>query len=273
MTPLRGCILLVLVALLVAGCAPAPGTGAVWAVEEDNFAATQELEQKLTAVLPKLQFPGIGFGDVLQFFREVSKMNIHPRWEALRAANIDAKTQVNVMLTEVTVAKALRVILDDVGGVNPLDYVVSGGVLTISTRDDLSRSTVTRIYDVSDILASLQGMRVTSPVATPPCICGKKAGHPREPIAVKERPATHYERVEALAGAIRAGVAPMTWRGGDTGGMIGSIREFDGKLVIVQTLPAHRQVHRLLEALRERAPVIPPPSAPKPPAPTESPET
>ena len=101
--------------------------------------ANQGVRKALRQVLPKLEFSGIPFGDVVQFLRDVSNINIHVKWEALRAANIDKYTAVNVKLTQVTVEKALRTALDGVGGVNPLGFVVDEGVITISTKDDLSR--------------------------------------------------------------------------------------------------------------------------------------
>ncbi|KKL51489.1 hypothetical protein LCGC14_2294960 [marine sediment metagenome] len=190
----RHCTLCVIVALLVgaflSGCQEATpsSSGQVWTVEETASSADDAVEAALRQVLPKLDFGGIAFGDVIQFIRDVGHLNLHVKWEALRQVNIDQKTQVNVKLVQVSVAKALRVILDDVGGVNPLDYVVQEGVITISTADDLSRFTLTRIYDVSDLMGSGSG-----------------------------------QRAEALMTLIRSNVNPDTWRGGDASGTIGSV--------------------------------------------------
>ncbi|KKL87041.1 hypothetical protein LCGC14_1938690, partial [marine sediment metagenome] len=121
--------------------------------------ANRAVYKALRMVLPKLDFGGIAFGDVIQFVRDVSNVNIHVKWEALRQVNIDQKTQVNVKLVQVSVEKALRTILDDVGGVNPLGYVVDEGVISVSTKDDLSRQTVTRVYDIRDLIVRVPDFR------------------------------------------------------------------------------------------------------------------
>ncbi len=114
--------------------------------------ADAAVKRQLQKVLPKLHFPGLGFGDVVQFFRDVSSLSVHPNWPALRAANIDERSPVNVMLTDVTLDKALRVVLEDVGGATPLDYAVIDGRIVVSTRDDLAAGHTTRVYDVRDLV-------------------------------------------------------------------------------------------------------------------------
>ncbi|HAU36936.1 MAG TPA: hypothetical protein DCX07_04385, partial [Phycisphaerales bacterium] len=45
-----------------------------------------------------------------------------------------------------------KTVLEEVGGVNPLTFVVEDGKLTITTADDASRYVMTHVYDVRDIL-------------------------------------------------------------------------------------------------------------------------
>ena len=265
------CTLLLSCALAFsAGCAqPPPGGPVETVIKPDESRWTAEANAKLKKVLPKVQFAGIGFGDVIQFFRDATKLNIHPKWEALRAANIDQKTPVNVTLTDVTVGKALRTVLDDVGGVVALDYVIDEGVLTISTKDDLSRQTVTVVYNVADLAgawsltAAERGeirlllrevmLRDIGPTdrkvdeGTAPDLALAYRKRVDELAGVVHR-AFRRHAAEEFADLIRALVMPEIWRG--CGGMIGSIRIYRSSLVVTAPPATHRQVRWLLEALR-----------------------
>lgn len=83
-------------------------------------------------------------------------MSIYVKFNMLQQVSVDKKTPVNVELRNVTVEKALRTVLEDVGTVNPLGYVVDEGVVTISTKDDLATRTCTRVYSVQDIVAAIR---------------------------------------------------------------------------------------------------------------------
>ena len=266
--------IVVLVAACFAGCAQppvaTPGGDRITANMERSAEATARVEAELLKILPKVQFPGIGFGDVIQFFRDVSNLNIHPKWEALRAANIDEKTQVNVMLTNVSIESALRTVLDDVGGVNPLQFIIDDGIITISTKDDLSRQTLFRTYDVSDLagpwtMTPIERGRVRAMLRD---VMLKDVPATRKPNAGDFRAtlATHYDgRVNELAAVvhqafrryaaddfadlIRSHVEPEAWR--STGGMIATIRVYDKRLIVTATPPMHRRIEWLLTDLRQ----------------------
>ncbi|HET6428742.1 MAG TPA: VIT and VWA domain-containing protein [Phycisphaerae bacterium] len=109
---------------------------------------------KLGKPLPKITLSEIPFGDVIQFFRDVTGLSIHVKRRALQAYGVDEKTPVSVELAGVPAGKALRVILEDAGGVNPLGFIVDEGVVTISTRDDLSTLTTVRVYDIRDLASA-----------------------------------------------------------------------------------------------------------------------
>ena len=207
----------------VAGCQSPPGR--VWSVEELRGPADAATRSALQKNLPKVSFSGIGLADVISFLREVSGANIHVKWDTLSQASVDKKSEVNVQLSNVSVEKALRTILDDVGAVNPLAYAIDGGVVTISTRDDLSTRAVTRVYEVADLIGG----------------------------GVDEQACT-----DSLIDLIRRTVRPETWRGGDQAGTTGRVTAFQHKLVILQTPLAHERIALLLEALRERTPLASP---------------
>ena len=115
--------------------------------------ADRAARTKLRQVHRKIEFSGVPFEQVVEFIRDASSASIHVRWAALEAVGVNKDTPVNVKLADVTMQKALRTVLDDVGGINPLGYVVDDGVIVVTTAEDLDRRMVTRVYDVRDLTA------------------------------------------------------------------------------------------------------------------------
>ena len=120
---------------------------------EPNAIARHTLSRRL----PKLDFANVPLELVIQFMREVSGVSTYVNWRALQVASVDKTTEVNVHLMNVSLEKALRVILDDVSGAavgtpTQVDFVIHEGVIRITTREALSHRTYMRVYDVRDIL-------------------------------------------------------------------------------------------------------------------------
>ena len=229
------------------------GAGEVTESETDR-AVFRRLNQNLA----KLDFAGIDFKDVVQFLREVSNVSIHVKWAALEAVGIDQSTKVNVHLADVTLRKAIRTILEDVGGVNPLAFVVDEGVITISTKDDLSRQTVTRVYDIRDLIVSIPSftgpaisLTTTSggnnntgsngPFGGNNTTSGNNAGGNNE--------SSRTELITSILDLIRSTIDPTSWR--ESSGEIGSISELGGQIVVTQTAENQRSLLDLLSKLRE----------------------
>ncbi len=247
--------------------------GQVWLVDETYTPADKAVEARMNEIVPKMQFDGMAFEDVVQFLRKTGKVNIYVKWDALEQAGVTKNTKVSVDLTNVTFAKALRVILEKVGGVTPMGYLIDEGVVTISTGDDLSRYTFTRVYDVSDLIKP-------KPLDAMPPPFSREAVH--QPVRTSQGSTNSgsgsgpagwddddyddndddydyddlEERTDDLMNIIRTAVEPASWRGGECGGDIGSVRAFDGKLVITQTKPVHRRIVRLLSAMRGQTPTL-----------------
>ena len=193
-------------------------------IEERPSKAHAHTVAELSKRLPHAQFPGIGIGDAIQFFRDVMNVNIHAKWEALRAAQIDEKTPVNIRLQNVTLREAIDKTIQDVGGPNPWRWTISDGVITISTEDDIVRRTVYRVYDVSDLMAT----------------GGKQGRRPRD-----------------LVEAVAAGVGPPCNRFRS----LCRVFVIGGRLVAALPVTRHRDVDAILAALRE-GPMPPDPLVP-----------
>ena len=102
---------------------------------EINAALYAALAGKITVALD-----GIALADVFEYLQDTQSLNMDVRWTALQEVGIDQETTVDLELTDVSVDKILRTILEDVGEGTPLCYMVDEGVLTISTTEDIYSS-------------------------------------------------------------------------------------------------------------------------------------
>jgi len=199
---------------------------------------------KLMTRVAALDFVGTPFGDAIEFLRTVSGANIHVNWRALENSGIDETTEVKkIQLRDVTAEKALQVLLEEVDPpTDELGFVVDQGVVTISTKSDLDRKTVTRVYDIRDLIVQIQGF-----------------GGPRINIGqvgggglfgdTDNQGLSRRELIEQIITMIQETIDPESWRGEGLPGDIGSIQELNGQLLITQTLRAHYAVSELISQL------------------------
>jgi hypothetical protein len=120
---------------------------------------TRDQRQRFGQVVPQAgpAETSVSFGDAIERIRRGSGLNIVVNWPALQQFGITRDQEVSwLRLTNVTWRKVLELMLQQVsssvGGATQLDWAIDGGVLTISTRDDLSANVTTRVYDVGDLL-------------------------------------------------------------------------------------------------------------------------
>ena len=103
------------------------------------------------------------------------------------------------------------------GGDGP-GYGVEGGMIVISTRDDVSRMTLTRAYDL-------------------------RRWHWRERFDIG-RDVPDDEAQATLARLITDTIAPASWR--DNGSEYGSLYFFDNLMVVWQTWPNQQKLQRFM---------------------------
>ena len=275
-------------ATMLSGCAqqsrPAAQPGAVWTIEEAETAArgavTEEdrlIRKRMRLRVRELDVTGLKFKDVIGFLRDMGEVNIIVNWGALQAAGVDAATVVGeIKLANVTFEKALRTVLETVGaGITELQYVVDGGVITISTKEELEAQgrLVTRVYDVRDLIDEagsakwektlireliFEAIRRPVPKSAAPVPVGGQHGtladlyrqriaELAEAIAAELRNARAWDLMQA----IRSGIEPESWVANS--GTTGRMRELGGQLIIRHTTDAHRRIARLLYVLRREA--------------------
>ena len=189
-------------------------------ISRSEFAIRAQFQRRL----PELKFDGVPFGDVVDFLRDISGANIDVGWRGLEAAGFDRNAPVSMRVRDVTFERALRQICRQMsgGGQTPLGFTVDGDMIVISTIDDLTRCARARAYDVRDLLDS----------------AGSRTG-------ATTRPAR-----EELVALVMQNVAPDSWR--ENGGTLGSIKEYDGRLVVTTIDMYHFDIERLLDEIRNK---------------------
>lgn len=223
-------------------------------------------QRRLGETVPEVRFSAAPLRSALDDLRDKNQLNLHVNWPALTLAGVTPETPVSVDLKHVRLDKVLDLVLDEAGGTKTrLGYAVDEGVVTVSTQAELNRQTVTRVYNIRDLLA------VAPNFEAPPLELGAArsaayAMHRQEPrptlfpresdgsdepdAATEDRPSPKQRAaVDELIELITDAVQPGTWRG--HGGTVGSLRELNGQLIVTHTSQAQSQVGGLLGQLRQ----------------------
>lgn len=165
---------------------------------------------------------------------------IHVCWRALAAEQIDRERPVAIAAKGLTVEQALRRVLREAAGNGArLDFEAREDSIVVSTRDDLDRDCLTRVYPVRDLLhcaAAWRGRRESTMAPWSPT-----AG------CVDQRDPVGDEDQERLLAVIECCVKPDEW--GFSGGR-GEVRFFGPLMIVYASRTAHAELVSLLENVR-----------------------
>ena len=190
--------------------------------------------RKLLAVIPKVDFVNLEVKDVVDFMRNAAHFDIHVLWAALQAASIDPKQPVNLQLTNVSVRQLLDIVCRDMSANIEWAWIIDDGLVRISSRDELAKTPVTRIYRLEDILTAtteLEGLPRREQFPTDEC-----GNSPRDILAR-----------DILMGTIQQAIDPSSWQ---PIGTVGQINELAGDFILTQDPLNHALVRALLVDIR-----------------------
>jgi hypothetical protein len=184
--------------------------------------------------IPEVRFDRAPLEQAIDTLAVLAYADVVAEWSAFEAAGVKRDTPVSLHLRDVTLAEALRALLD-AHGAERIHFRIDGGcvILGLPSGGDCVELT-TRVYDLRDWLAAVLG-----PPPTPA---------PKGHADLAKWAALRETRVESLIKVIEDTIAPDTWK--ETGGTIGLIKELNGELVVTQTWENQEQVADLLAALR-----------------------
>jgi len=110
------------------------------------------LEAALNQKLDEVVFTNAAFADVIAQLGKSAKVNIVVNWREIETAGVRPETRISMRLRAVTLAKTLRLALNEAAGGPDLDYVTDDNTITITTRTDRLKNAPTHIYDIRDLL-------------------------------------------------------------------------------------------------------------------------
>jgi type II secretory pathway component GspD/PulD (secretin) len=231
---------------------------------DQESAANRAVRQRLDEELNEISADQQGFEKVIGYLQTSTGTNIIVNWKALEGAGIDRNAAVTVNLKKVPFRKALTEILNEVGGATAaLAYTVDDGVISISTKDDLTsqKYQVIRVFDIRDMLVqpdtqtqppsfNLQAVTQGSGGGSGGGGGGNQASIFQTNGSTTTTTTTGNQAVVTeIVDTIQTIVAPDSWR--EKGGTIGSVRELNGQLIVNQTADNQTAVYNLLQQLRE----------------------
>lgn len=232
-----------------------------------------QTRRRLEKVAPEIRFDALPFEDVINRLRVLTGLNIVANWSALEAVAVERDAEVSLRLDGVMFEKALELILDEVGGGEvDLGYEIDDGVIQISTRQDLGRKTVTRVYHVEDLVVSVptfRGRRIDLSqvgqtqgqfggigggrfVGTGGGTGGQSQGGRGglfEDGGDDDDTRNNGPQLNPLIPIItliQSSIDPENWR--SAGGNVGSISQLNQQLIVTQTSGAQAQLRDLLRA-------------------------
>ena len=110
--------------------------------------------------LSELKFTDVALSSALDYLRDISGANIVVDWKSLQAVGVDQNSLINVHLRNISLRKALAVVLSEAGNGNELTYYWDENVLTVTTQQQADTIMYTVVYPVQDLLVSLPNLSV-----------------------------------------------------------------------------------------------------------------
>jgi hypothetical protein len=203
------------------------------------FQANEQTLVRLQTPLPPGTRVQGRLSDAIDFMRDHCAANLFVNWSAMRHAGFDADQPVSVDVGGMKRADAMSLLLAEASKGKTdrwevLDFRVVGDVINVSTREDLARNTLTKVYDVRDLI----GTPMTAPFPS----VGAGSPNPAPPPA----PVT---RLNDLLARVKA-VDLDSWR--DNGGRSGAVHPLSGQLIVTQTPENQQAITRLMARERWR---------------------
>jgi len=202
---------------------------------------------------------------VIGYLRETTGANIFVNWPALiDGAGIEQDLPISLTLNNVPAEKALELVLQQAssGGFgDPIAYSIIDGVVTISTVEDLKRSTDLRVYDIRDLLVQVPNFTDAPEFDLTESLSNTNSGGgggggggggdsifgDDDSDDNDEEEITRSELIEQITLLIEETVGTIEeWEDEES-----TVRELNSNLIIKTTPDNHRQINGLLAQLRE----------------------
>ena len=203
----------------------------------DPLAAVRALH----VVMPNIDVKELPFDEFCDWLARQSGVNVLPRWPQLEKCGVKRDTPVTLTLKDATLAKALRDVLTALADEkSPLGFRAHENTITISSKADLDRLMIVKVYDIQDLIAQTPNFR-------------GMIQDPGPGFQLREQPADDKlkgadEATRELVDLIIDHVYPDSWK---VHGGSGTISYLRGRLVVRNTPEVHEALGGQLSALRQ----------------------
>jgi len=230
-TPVRS-VLFVLLALLWAG---APSVLA----QSERVGSTRAA---LRQVIDEVRFDATPASSAFEWLSRRAGLNLVIGWRNLEAAGYPADTPVSLRLRQVPASTVLRLLIADVFGADGVRVQLTPNYVRILPLEQARAETVVRIYDIAGLLHEAPNFE--GPDFDLNSVASDNGGGGGSIFDDEgdddELTFTRVERAEQLADLIANSIEPDLWR--RNGGIHGSIRYYDGRLIIRAPEYVHRRI-------------------------------
>lgn len=223
------------------------------------FPSSDDAVQARLNQLVDVDFQERPLREVLQEIADLLQVNFVVRWDQLEANAVTGEKVVSLRLSHQSVHRVLSMLLEQISVDVHLEFDVLGGVLIVSTAEDLNRPMETRIYPISDLLmvAGMQGrFAPEDPDDTPTLMSSHllrfadqayRESHALESVRATSTMFDDSAASQNLIDLIVSTVSPDSWQ---MNGGRGTLQEFGGKLVVHGPRKLQRETERFLGQLR-----------------------
>ncbi len=211
--------------------------------EERNAETRAKLEQSFDA-----QFLDMDLLTTLRVIENAHDLSIYVDMPELEMIGVDVETCfVTLNMPDVRCKMALEIILDRFECL----YYLRDGFVVVTSKEKAMTMAELRVYDCEDVLAAVPAAAKAQPgLGSAPAASGanpQSASEAEAPAAAAKKPYIFTSaNADTLIEIITRTVDPDSW---EMNGGLGSIAEYDGKIVVRQTDAAHAQIKYLLENL------------------------
>jgi hypothetical protein len=234
----------ILTLVIVAGLAGTLVGRSTAPVSDLRAAARAEADAGLDRIVPELNLDDTPLDQAIESLREQTDTNIAVHWQAIEAAGVRRRQLVTLRLRRLPLRQTLDILCQVAAGDNAeLCVEARQGVIHLSTAEELDRHAFVRLYEVKDLLKWDDTQVQNNPATNGATLFAGSNG---------PTPTSYHEAVDQLVQIITETVAPDSWR--DAGGTVGSIRDFNGHLLVSQTRRNHLSIEKLLAQLRAGPP-------------------
>lgn len=229
-----------------------------------QFAETAE-DRRVRTVLESKRIPADfrdnSFGDVVNFIRTVSNLDVDIDWQSLENAGITQDATVTLQLKNVTLRSVLDRVIEQVSasGSSPAGWEISDGVLRIASDEQLRKNVVTLVYDIRDLLLEVPDygdapeFDLQSVLQSSGSGGGGGSQSPFRDTGGNRQNNTNRrtldERTDELLQIVQENIDRDGWI--DGGGTTGRVNKLNGNLIITNTPKNHQAIEGLLRKLRE----------------------